>query len=104
MLVFTNKICSVERDSGSGTGSGSSRADSVRSERLLFMMSKAKIVEITLLIADYINIDSGLNAVSTSDKANETHDCTLDKYSTISGGFSRGPSLKIITSVSHTKL
>lgn len=99
MLVFTNKSYFIECDSGSG----SSRANSIQSERLLFVMNKSKIVEITLLIADYINFDSSLNAVSTLDKSNETIDYSVDKYS-ISGGFSRGPSLKIITSVSHTKL
>jgi hypothetical protein len=104
MLVVTNKRGSIEADSGSGTGSGSSRADSLRSERLLFIMSKSKIVEITLLIADYINIDSALNAISTLDKTNQTNDSSIDKYSPISGGFSRGSSLKIMTSQSHTKL
>ena len=94
MLVFSTKLGSNETDSGSGTGSGSSRNDSLQSERLLFVMNKSKIVEITLLIADYINSDSQLNAVSTLDT---TH--TID--STTSGLFSRFSSIKFN---SQTKL
>jgi len=105
MLVFTTRNASLEADSGSGTGSGSSRADSNRSERLLFIMNKSSIVEITLLIADYINSNSTLNAVSTLDTSHETLDSTLDKYWTGSGTlFSRVPSLKLCSTPSHTKL
>ncbi|XP_054160469.1 pleckstrin homology domain-containing family H member 2-like [Oppia nitens] len=107
MLVFTLKGASLETDSGSGTGSGhSSRADSHRSERLLFMMNKQKIVEITHLIADYINSDSCLNAVSTVETPHETLDSSsaADKCWTGSTLFSRMPSLKMSSAVSHTKL
>ncbi|CAG2107228.1 unnamed protein product [Medioppia subpectinata] len=104
MLVFCTRNGPLEADSGSGTGSGSSRTDSQRSERLLFIMNKSKIIEITLLIADYINSDSALNAVSTLDTSHETLDSSLDKYWTGSTLFSRVPSLKISSTTSHTKL
>ena len=102
MLVFTNKSLSNDPDSGSGTGTGSSRAESLGSERLLFTMSKTRIVEITLLIADYINSDSALNAVSTLETSHETIESGATTVNTVGALFSRVSSLKY--SQTHTKL
>lgn len=107
MLVLSAKSVSNETDSGSGT-TGSSRTESMGSERLLFSMTKARIVEITLLIADYINSDSSLNAISTLDSAHSTHPTLDSSQSTAVSNslptalFSRVASLKY--SQTHTKL
>lgn len=58
MLVVNNRARTSEIDSGSASGSGnaSSASDgSIRHDRLLFAMEKRKILQLTLLIADYIN-------------------------------------------------
>ncbi|RWS02986.1 uncharacterized protein B4U79_10459, partial [Dinothrombium tinctorium] len=69
-MLVVSKRHSVEADSGSasGSGSGSQNGGSVRSDRLLFSASKAKILEMTYLIADYINAQNPIPTALSTDK------------------------------------
>ncbi|RWS30649.1 uncharacterized protein B4U80_00178 [Leptotrombidium deliense] len=108
MLVIS-KCHVTDFDSGSASGSGSgSHSGSFRTERLLFATSKTKILEMTYLIADYINAQSPVSATILIEKFNhETKDFTghsTDKFATASKALKSTTVKPQCLTRSHTKL